>query len=488
MTKTLALLLAFGLYACGGGGGGADRSSLTGWKYNDPDWGGYEVQNFPGQETGPGLVLIEGGTFAMGQVEQDLMYEFKTVPRRITVASFYMDETEIANVHYREYLYWLRRVFGSDYKEVVRAATPDTNVWREELAYNEPYVEYYLRHPSYNEYPVVGVSWIQANDFAAWRTDRVNEMLMIESGILELNPNQVNEDNFNTEAYIVGQYEGLVKMNLPDLNPSGSGERRVNMSDGIMLPDYRLPTEAEWEYAALALTGNNIFVGEELVTDRKLYPWNGHSLRNPVHGSWQGSFLANFKRGRGDMMGVAGGLNDNAEITAPIHAFLPNDYGLYNMAGNVSEWVADVYRQMSSEDVEDFNSFRGNVFQSKELDEDGVPVEKDSLGRIKYQNLKDEDLVDRRNFKKADVRDYKDGDKSSSASYGYGETSLVNNQARVYKGGSWADRAYYLTCANRRHLDERLSSSQIGFRCAMIRMGSPAGNDFSSGNYFSGKK
>ena len=147
-----------------------EKSSVTGWGYNDSKWGGFEVRNFPGQETGPGLVLVEGGTFVMGHNEQDVMYDHNNVPRRVTISSFYMDETEVANVHYREYLYWLDRTYGTDYPSVVRRAMPDTLVWRDELSYNEPYVEYYLRHPAYNNYPVVGVSWLQATDFCAWRT------------------------------------------------------------------------------------------------------------------------------------------------------------------------------------------------------------------------------------------------------------------------------------------------------------------------------
>jgi formylglycine-generating enzyme len=116
-------------------------------------------------------------------------------------------------------LYWLSRVYGETYPEVIRKALPDTLVWRERLAYNEPYVYNYLRHPAYRDYPVVGVNWVQANEYAAWRTDRVNEMILIREGILQWDPDQVNERNFNTEAYLAGQYEGLVRRNLRDLDP-----------------------------------------------------------------------------------------------------------------------------------------------------------------------------------------------------------------------------------------------------------------------------
>lgn len=485
-STTVLFLAASLMTSCGK----KQTSSTTGWNLNDSKWGGFEVKNYPGQETGPGLVLVEGGSFTMGAVEQDVMYDWNNIPRKITVPSFYMDETEVTNSQYREYLYWISRVFGADFPDVYKRALPDTLSWRDELAYNEPYVEYYFRHPAYNDYPVVGVNWIQATDFAKWRTDRVNEMILIREGILELNTNQVNEDNFNSKAYLLGQYEGMVRKNVPDLNPSGTGERKLTVEDGILLPDYRLPTESEWEYASLALVGNNQFQGEELIEHRRIYPWNGSSLRNPYHGSWQGDFLANFKRDRGDNMGVAGGLNDNADITAPVYSFMPNDYGLYNMAGNVSEWVMDVYRPYTATDANDFNTFRGNTFQTLELDDDGLPVEKDSLGRSKYRNVTEEENVNRRNYKKSDVRNYLDGDTASEVVYNYAAANgtLTSDKTRVYKGGSWNDRAYYLAPGSRRYLEEEQDRADLGFRCAMVRVGSPSGNESKAGNWMGKKK
>lgn len=463
-----------------------DRSRTTGWEYNNPETGGFEVAQARDQVTGPGLVLIEGGTFTMGSTEEAPFYEWDNQPRKVTVSSFYIDQTEVSNLDYREYLFWLNRVYGEDYPSVIQKALPDTLVWRDRLAYNEPLVQTYFRHPSYQYYPVIGVTWIQANDYAAWRTDRVNENLMIEAGILDYDPDQKNENNFNTDAYLAGQYEGLVNEGKEDLDPTGTGVRGVRFEDGLLLPKYRLPTEAEWEYAALGLIGNTMF---NRVIERRQYPWNGESIRTDER-KYYGSYVTNFKRGTGDYMGVAGNLNDGASIPAPVGSYWPNDYGLYNMAGNVSEWVLDVYRPMSHQYVHDFNPYRGNVYTNVMKDIDGSVAEKDSLGRIRYEEISTEEAAKRKNYRKANNINYRDGDYQSTIQadwiteddpnstvmmYDYGVTTLISDNSRVVKGGSWLDPAYYLSPGVRRYLNEDESSSTIGFRCAMIRVGSPEG-------------
>jgi len=467
-----------------------ERSRTTGWEYNNPKNGGFEVAQSAEQITGPGLVLIEGGTFTMGSTSETPFYEWDNSPRKVTVSSFYIDQTEVSNIAYLEYIFWLNRVYGQSYPLVVQNALPDTLVWRDRLAYNEPLVQTYFRHPSYQNYPVVGVSWVQANDFASWRSDRVNEGLLIDAGILDFDPDQVDENNFNTDAYLAGQYEGLVKEGKKDLDPKGTGVRNVRFEDGLLLPNYRLPTEAEWEYAALGLVGNTLY---NRVVERRQYPWNGSGVRTDET-KYYGSFVANFKIGSGDYMGVAGNLNDGASIPASVGSYWPNDYGIYNMAGNVSEWVLDVYRPMTPEFVSDFNPYRGNVFQNVKKDIDGGIAPKDSLGRIVYENITPEEAASRKNYRKADNVNYRDGDyqsgiradwldgeedaADSKSMYDYGQTTLISDKARVVKGGSWDDGVYYLSPGTRRFLNEDESASTIGFRCAMIRVGSaiPGGN------------
>ena len=473
--------------------GNENVSSATGWEYNNPDNGGFEVVLGADQKTGPGLILIEGGRFTMGQVQQDVMFDWNNKPRTVTVSSFYMDETEVKNIDYREYLFWLRRVF-KNYPEVFRNALPDTLVWRSPMGFNDPYVQYYFRHPSYNNYPVVGVSWVKANNYCLWRTDRVNEQLLIDEGELNPDPNQVDEKNFNTEAYLAGQYEGVVNQLRESLNPNQT-ERRTNFEDGLLLPSYRLPTEAEWEFAAYALRGNTF---EERIYERRIYPWDGHHVRNADKKN-RGQMMANFVRQRGDMMGVAGSLNDQASITADVRSYWPNDYGLYCMAGNVNEWVQDVYRPLTPDDVDGFNPFRGNVYTDLRRDANGNIVSKDRLGRLVIDTVKEVDVANRYNYQKGDYRNYRDGDLQSALPQGGNWTTpddkqaslrmyaqdqtvgsmdfvtLINDNARVYKGGSWRDKAYWLNPSTRRFLDQQESRDDIGFRCAMIRVGSPSG-------------
>ena len=488
-------------------------SITTGWSYNDEDYAGIQISEYDGQTLAPGLNFVEGGTFTMGRNMEDLMGSWNSTPRRVTISSFYMDQYEVSNADWKAYMHWLGLVFRS-HPEVVENATPDTMVWARALSHNDRMINNYLRHPAYNNYPVVGITWEQAETFCLWRTDRVNEKLLVDMGIMEpvdyatiktmTDQQAINNMIFTTEKYMsnTGYVAPRGKAALVDIY---GAERNVSVSDGILFPEYRLPTEAEWEYAAYGMI---TVEGIEGYGDRRFYPWDGDDFRNSNNTNGeQGKMMANFSRGRGDQMGIAGALNDGGEYTTPIWAFPPNDFGLYNMAGNVNEWVADVYRTTSSEMVQGTNPYRGNRFQKAvEVDTiiDGVEskiVATDKYGNIIYENYDekaDSTKLFAGRYPRSDLRNYKDGDPTSSYSEGdwnkevpvdvataalympdgnTGEGMIspgLTNTVRVYKGGSFNDRAYYLNPATRRYLEQDKAKDDIGFRCAMDRIGPAA--------------
>ncbi len=216
---------------------------------------------------------------------------------------------------------------------------PDTLVWSNDfqLAYNEPLVQKYFSHPGFSEYPVVGVTWEQADAFCQWRTDYF-------------------------------------------LSASKVGVQR-----------YRLPTEAEWEYAARG--------GRKMST----YPWGGNYARDA-----KGCFLANFKPYRGSYM------DDTGTTTMRVAQFRPNEYGLFDMAGNVAEWTSSAYNASSNVYVNDMNP----DFQYR-------------------ARRNDPDVLKR----------------------------------KVIKGGSWKDIAYYLQCGTRTYEYQYEGRAYIGFRCVRSHIG-----------------
>ena len=539
----LSLLLIVGFASCSKKSSSQSGSRATGWNVD-----GKKAMANNKQVPGPGLIFVEGGTFTMGKIEDDVMHDWNNTPTQQHVQSFYMDETEVTNFMYLEYLDWVKKIFPpteENYKNIYLGASPDTLVWRNRLGYNETMTNNYLRHPAYANYPVVGVNWVQATEFSKWRTGRVNEALVEKAGFAKKNAktNDVDAESlFDTETYLAaptlayGAKNDQLALKRPKgrqavsskstkATPTTQTGLYATRSSGIVLPEYRLPTEAEWEYAAAADVGQreyNIYKGQ------KKYPWSGSYTRSGKRQS-KGDQLANFKQGNGDYGGIAGWSDDGADITQLVKFYPANDFGLYDMAGNVAEWVQDVYRPIVDNEANDFNYFRGNQYTKNKIGKDGKieVVTKDNIkydtlsnGRIVARNypgqivqvpVDEQETYLRQNFDKSDNVNYRDGDKLSSKYFNQNDsdsetkdekdefkmynspkhnistdslgnmvrkydksnkrTTLINDNVRVYKGGSWRDRSYWLDPAQRRYLPQDVATDYIGFRCAMSKVG-----------------
>jgi formylglycine-generating enzyme required for sulfatase activity len=384
------------------------------------------------------MVLVRGGTYAIGMnTEESEMRQWNNPYRRATVSTFRIDKYEVSNKKYRDYIHWLEKA-GQQYAGLVKDALPDTLVWREPLAYNEPMVQGYFRAKAFNDYPVVGVTWVQANNYCRWRTYRANENILFNYGLI---PDPKTTPYMGKLADATGT-PATAAANAA--NPATASAKKIKSDEEyIVKPDFRLPTEAEWEYAAKVSSSKNYisnfnnqkagsnskFSNASVVESDSPYPWGGvgvEDLRNTKKGK-QGMYMANFKSGNGDYMGMIGYSNDGAGFPAKVNSYLQNKLGLYNISGNVNEWVADIYRPLSSRDVNDMNPYRG-----------------------------DSTL---------------DGDEPTLASYDSEVSTLISNKSRVYKGGSWKDRPYWLNIGTRRYLDQDKSSSSIGFRCVSSAFG-----------------
>lgn len=514
----MALGSAMLLVSCGGGntksGGGTKRfTSKTGWKPNDQK-GWFFTGKQEKQKGWPGMVYVEGGTFTMGLVKDDVMHDWNNTPRRMQVSSFFIGETEITNYEYREYVTWLKYVFppsDPNFKDVYNGALPDTLVWNNKLSRND-FAETYFRSPEYDYYPVVGVSWLQASRYCEWLTDRANEKALMDQGVISKDLYANDSNNQGQSSFTLDRY----KSNDPEMK-AYINEQRLKQKTGIkttsqrilaanrnatsgIVEKFRLPTEVEWEFAALGLQKNREY-NNYLEKKPKVEDLRGKKGRN------KGMFLENFKYGRGDYSGVAGWKNDGSAITSDVRQYPSNDLGIYGMFGNVAEWTADVYRPIIDDEANDFNYYRGNMPQQVVRNADGT-YKKVEAGHIKYDTLADGRLVykgmpgqyERETV--ADYRNYRDGDFMSSLEAGYGRaedssnakynmynapkmrffvdgkgrvklekdprqrTSQVSNEVRVVKGGSWLDTAYWLDPGQRRYKDESKAYGWIGFRVA----------------------
>lgn len=443
--KKFLLMLAtvVALYSCGS----SDRGELVG------------VQGRPYFEDIDlkGMVFINQGHFTMGAGTQNAEYGTTTLPRTMQVGSYFMDETEITNNEYRQFVNWVidsiaRRMLGEagidgflieedeygepldpailnkktkirwddqEYREALEelyiaekdrfyrrrtidpaklnyeyywidfresakkeSATtvkpehkgtmfanrpkglnnrsslikkevvnvyPDTLCWVHDYTYsmNEDFTHSYFNSPAYDNYPVVGITWVQAKAFCVWRSNYLNQYL--------------------------------------------------ESVDYTQMNDFRLPTEAEWEYAA-----RGGMAGES-------YPWGGPYVRNP-----NGCFLANYEPLRGAYD------DDGGVKTLMVGHYAPNDFGLYDMAGNVSEWCLDAYNESTY-------------------------IMANALSPVYNYDAKEED---------------------ASAM-----------KRKVIRGGSWKDQKYFIQVQTRTYEYQDTAKSYIGFRCVQPYLGRVKGDN-----------
>jgi len=405
------------------------------------------------------MVLIPGGSFTMGKEDEDVAGALNTPTRTVTVRPYYMDETEITNAEYKEFVKWVTdsivrsklALFSelmSDETNVVLADYQFKNIdttkmtayqkymlnsygslgdinsplqgkilnWDEDLIWelNEFPDEYYSEVMDSMYVPVENgidgkrildtkklkykYAWLDSESAARNKGERKD---FIKNEVIEVYPDTtvwvkdfnysyndpMHQDYYHHQAYndypVVGVNWSQAKA-FCSWRTKKKNDFLNTKKNSIAVPYFRLATEAEWEYAARG--------GLQYAT----YPWGG-----PYTTSDRGCFLANFKPSRGDYA------VDGALYTMEAKSFNPNDYGLYNMAGNVSEWTNTAY---------------------------------------------------------------------SEASYYIGSTmnpnvEITKNKRKVIRGGSWKDVAYFLQVSTRDYEYADTARSYIGFRTVQDYLG-----------------
>jgi len=343
-------------------------STATGSMYNDGE-DGFKIDPYSGQLIPNGMVYIEGGMYLTGDLSGSIDGENNRVNTRarVTINSFYVDETVLCNIHYLEYLHFLK---NNATKEEYKAALPDETVWESVFEFNDSFKKEYFYHPRYSFYPALP-TFLQAEDYALFRTDKLNsnraKRLGLDPPSSLWEKNRKNKKGKEGEAVpsVEPSQEPAAVVEDPSVNADGSVNENAtpnenantnetvgeNVGDdleedeletGDKYSQLRLLTEAEWEFMAFGIPGTIDTDGVQ--KSQRVFPWDGLKLRG-TEGIYKGKFLTAFKRGRGDYFGLPGESKVGMVAPYPVRSFPPNDNGVY-LCDGVRELVFDLYRPL----------------------------------------------------------------------------------------------------------------------------------------------
>lgn len=426
--------LCFLLSSCGSGSGSGQLIGVQ----NRIQW--YQPDPY-------GMLYLPMGSYNMGPSDQDVPYASTARSKTVSVQAFYMDETEITNNEYRQFVYWVRdsiahRILGEEVDEehLITVNYYDEELdpphinWNARIRWDDPEHREALQVMLYPEFErfrgreeIDGRKldyeyfWIDYRDAARkggpgaplrqrGMTDR---SVFIKRDVVNVYPDTlcwVHDFTYSFNEPMTKMYFGHPAYDdYPVVGVTWKQARAFSIwrtdllntylgsIGGVWVQDFRLPTESEWEYAARG--------GLDLAP----YPWGGPYIRNT-----RGCFLANFKPMRGNYV------DDGGFHTVPVTSYSPNDYGLYCMSGNVAEWTSNAYDESAYDFAHDLNM--DYVYEAKD---DDPPVLK----------------------------------------------------RKVIRGGSWKDIGYYLQTGTRTYEYQDTAKSYIGFRCVMSYLGRAKGDD-----------
>lgn len=439
----VSLIIAALSGSCGKGGGAGELTGVPGrHKYFEPD---------------PfGMVFVPQGSYTMGPSDQDVAWAQNTINKTVSVDAFWMDETEITNNKYRQFVYWvrdsiMRRMLGESQEDFLIKEDENGNPIDPPMINWSTKIDF--KDEETNE--VLKDLYLPANERFYFRKEIDTRKLMYEYFWVDLQQaaKKSNRYNFNKKQYegvafnVAGEQvkvqdrSAFILRDVINVYPDtlcwvsdftySYNEPMSNMyfwhpaydnypvvgvnwkqataftiwrtqllnsflhkSGEPGVHEYRLPLESEWEYAARG------------GLEHSMYPWGGMYTRNK-----QGCFLANFKPMRGNY------IDDGGFTTIRVASYEPNEWGLYDMAGNVSEWCANAYDESAYNFMHDLNP------------------------------------------------DYK---------YNARPDDPPSMKRKVVRGGSWKDIAYFLQVSTRTYEYQDTSKSFIGFRCVRSYLGSNA--------------